>query len=157
MPASPIAKTTSPQRPSRKRPADFTGKQTEKLNELKKSELIEASNRIALVNQEVQASREEIIDYTDSDDPLPQIEARQVEVSAPYRMIRVNADIDQMTYGRKVEDPGDYTNPDLNLRRPAVMGGMNVYNFSEGQMYRVPTEVAQHLYDLGYVSYLGGV
>lgn len=141
---------------SRKRAADLTGRQQEKLQEDRKSEVIEASSRIALVNAQQKAAKEEIIDYTDSTDPLPAVEIRQAEVNTPYRMIRVNQDIDQMTYGREVTDPGDYDNPDMSQRRPAVMGPMHMYNFAEGQMYRVPREVAEHLNDKGYVSYMGG-
>lgn len=145
---------TSPQRPSRKRAADYTGKQTEKLNEARKNEIIEASSRIALVNAEAQAAKEEIIDYTNSSDPLPTVEVRKAEVATPYRMIRVNADIDQMTYGREVIDSGDYDNPDLSQRRPAIMGPVKMYSFAEGQMYRVPREIAEHLNNLGYLSYM---
>jgi hypothetical protein len=140
---------------SRKRAADLTGKEMERLAEDRKTEIVEASSRIALVNAQQKAAREEIVDYTDSPEPLPTVEVRQAEVNSPYRMIRVNQDIDQMTYGRKVPDPGDYDNPDISLRRPAVMGPLNEYNFKEGQMYRVPKEVAEHLNDKGYVSYMG--
>lgn len=142
---------------SRKRAADLTGRMTERLAEDRKTELLEASQRIALVNAQTQAAKEEIIDYTNSNDPLPIVEVRQAEVNTPYRMIRVNQDIDQMTYGREVSDPGDYDNPDFSLRRPAIMGPMNMYTFAEGQMYRVPREVAEHLNDKGYVSYMGGI
>jgi hypothetical protein len=141
---------------SRKRAADLTGKLTEELQEQRKTEILEASQRIALVNAQQQASKEQIVDYTDSNEPLPVVEVRQAEVNTPYRMIRVNQDIDQMTYGREVSDPGDYDNPDLSLRRPAVMGSMKMYSFQEGQLYRVPREVADHLNDKGYVSYMGG-
>jgi hypothetical protein len=142
---------------SRKRAADLTGKRTVQLQEERKAEVIEASQRIALVNAQVKADKEQIIDYTDSTDPLPEVEVRQAQVNTPYRMIRVNQDIEQMTYGRTVVDAGDYDNPDISLRRPSVMGPLTEYNFKEGQMYRVPREVAEHLNDKGYVSYMGGV
>lgn len=142
--------------PSRKRAADYTGRLTEKLNEDRKAEVVEAAQRIAMVNAEIQAERDEVVDYTDSPDPLPQVQVREVEVSAPYRMIRVNSDIRQMTYGREVLDPGDYDNPDFNKRRPAIMGPMKFYDFNEGQLYRVHREVAEHLNNLGYLSYMGG-
>ena len=142
---------------ARKRAADYTGQQTTKLQEERKAEVIEASQRVALVNAQQKAAKEEIIDYTDSNEPLPVVEIRQAEVNTPFRMIRVNQDIDQMTYGRKVIDSGDYDNPDLSLRRPAIMGPVNMYSFAEGQLYRVPKEVAEHLNDRGYISYMGGV
>lgn len=142
---------------ARKRAADLTGRMTEQLAEARKAEVIEASERIALVTAQNKAVKEQIIDYTNSDDPLPVAEVRQAEVNTPYRMIRVNQDIDQMTYGREVIDPGDYHNPDPSLRRPAIMGPVKMYSFAEGQMYRVPREIAEHLNDKGYVSYMSGV
>jgi hypothetical protein len=143
--------------PARKRAADYTGRQTEALQEARKNEIMEASERIALVTATNKAAKEQIIDYTNSPDPLPVVEVRQAEVNTPYRMIRVNQDLDQMTYGREVIDAGDYDNPDLSLRRPAVMGPVKMYTFAEGQMYRVPREVAEHLNEKGYVSYMSGV
>lgn len=143
--------------PARKRAADYTGQQTAKLQELRKADIVEASQRIALVNAEQQAAKEEIIDYTGGQAELPEVEVRQAEVNTPFRVIRVNQDIDQMTYGRKVPDPGDYDNPDMSLRRPAVMGPLNEYNFKEGHMYTVPKEVAEHLDAKGYISYMGRV
>jgi hypothetical protein len=138
---------------SRKRPADFTGRQTEQLNEAHKTERIEQSQRIALVNAELEEEKNIIVDYTGSEEPMPAVEVRQVEVNSPNRMIRVNSDIDQMTYGREVIDPGDYT---ASPPRPAILGSLNTYNFKEGQVYRVPKEVADHLNDKGYIAYMSG-
>lgn len=150
---TPSAEPSVRRAPSRKRPADFTGKQTERLNEERKAEIIEASQRIALVNQEIAEAKNEIVDYTDSPEPLPEVEVRVAEVSTPYRMIRVNSDIDQMTYGREVLDPGDYTS---NPPRPAIMGPMKFYSFNEGQLYRVTKDLAEHLSGLGYIAYMSG-
>jgi hypothetical protein len=142
---------------ARKRPADFTGQQTAKLQESRKAEIIEASQRIALVNAELQEEAETPVDYTDSDEPMPTVVARKAELNSPFRMIRVSADIDQMTYGRTVIDSGDYDNPDFSQRRPAIMGPMNMYTFKEGQLYRVSRELADHLQARGYISYIGGI
>jgi len=141
---------------SRKRAADFTGQQQLKLQEERKTELLEASERIALVTSQQKAAREEIVDLTNSDEPLPAVEIRQAEVNTPFRLVRTNQDIDQMTYGREVLDPGDYNNPDHNLRRPAIMGPVKMYSFKEGQLTRIPREVADHLNDKGYLSYMSG-
>lgn len=139
--------------PSRKRPADFTGRKTEQLQEDRKAEIIEASQRIALVNAELKEEKSQVIDYTDSTDPLPQVEIQAAEVNTPYRMIRVNSDITDMTYGREVLDPGDFN---ASPPRAPRMGSMKMYSFAEGQLYRVPKEVAEHLERLGYISYMGG-
>ncbi len=139
--------------PSRKRPADFTGRKTEQLQEDRKAEIIEASQRIALVNAELAEEKDEIVDYTHSGEPLPEVKVQKAEVNTPYRMIRVNSDITDMTYGREVLDPGDFA---ANPPRAPRMGSMNMYTFKEGQLYRVTKEVAEHLERLGYISYMGG-
>jgi hypothetical protein len=138
---------------SRKRPADFTGRQGEQLQESKKAEIIEASQRIALVNAEMEQAKDEVVDYTGSSDPLPSVQLQSAEVNTPFRMIRVNSDIEQMTYGRNVIDPGDL---EANPPRAPRMGSMNMYTFREGQLYRVPKEIAEHLQTLGYIAYMGG-
>lgn len=152
---TPIVKT--PARGQRKRPTDFTGKQTEELNEAKKVEKAEAAQRVAMVTAEAEAASNEIVDYfPQSGKPLPQLEVREVEVNDPGRIIRVNTDIDQMVFGREVVDPGDLTNPDPSLHRAPVMGPIKFWNFKEGQAYRVNKDMAEHLQRLGYLSYLGG-
>jgi len=140
-------------RTSAKRAADYTGKLNEKLQVEKATELKEAASRVAMATAAEEQEKNVVVDYTGSDEPIPEVELRKVEVSSPFRMIRVNQDIDQMTYGRIVKDPGDYT---ANPPRPAIMGGLNTYTFKEGVVYRVPKEVADHLNDIGYISYMGG-
>ena len=142
---------------ARKRPADFTGQQTVKLQDAKRAEVIEASQRMALITAELNAEVDIPVDYTGSAEPMPEVQVREAVVNSPFRMVRLTTDLPQMTYGRIVADPGDYTNPDLTKRRPAVMGGLNEYNFKEGQLYRVPVEVAEHLRVKGYIAYMGGV
>lgn len=142
--------------PARKRPADYTGRLTEQLAEDKKAEQLEASQRIAMVTAQQQEIKSQVVDYTDSEEPLPEVELRSVEVSTPYRMIRVNADIKDMTFGRKVIDPGEYQDIDISKHRPAIMGPMNMYTFNEGQLYRVTKDVADHLNSIGYIAYMSG-
>jgi hypothetical protein len=147
---------TTPVRASRasgKRPADYTGRLTEKLNDEQKAEKQEAAARVAMVTAAAVGAKDEVIDLTHSDVPMPEVLPQQVEVNTPFRMIRVNTAIDQMTYGRQVIDPGDY---EANPPRPAIMGPMKYYSFEEGQLYRVPKDVAEHLEGLGYISYMGG-
>lgn len=140
-------------RTSKKRAADLTGRLNEKLQAENAVELKEAAARVAMATSAAEEEKNVVVDYTGSDEPIPEVELRKVEVASPYRMIRVNQNIDQMTYGRSVVDPGDYT---ANPPRPAIMGGLNTYSFEEGVVYRVPKEVADHLNDIGYISYMGG-
>ena len=138
---------------AKKRPADYTGRLTEQLEQDKLAEKIEASQRIAMVNAELAQAKDDVVDYTGSDEPIPQVQLREVEVATPYRMIRVNTDIEQMTYARQVLDPGDF---EANPPRPPRMGPMNFYTFGEGQLYRVTKDVAEHLERLGYIAYMSG-
>jgi hypothetical protein len=137
-------------RTQRKRPADFTGIQSERLNEEKKVAKLEASSRIAMITAEAAEAKNDIIDYTGADIPLPEAEVQEVEINDPYRTIRVNTKIEQMTFGRSVMDAGDPANG-----IPAIMGSMNTFNFDEGQSYRVPKDLSDHLNRLGYLAYVG--
>lgn len=139
----------------RKRAADYTGRQNEKLQEERKAELQEAATRIAMVTASAEAEKDDIVDLTESNEPIPEAVYQEVKVNSPFRIVRTNQDLDQMTFGRKVLDAGDYDNPDLSLRRPAVMGPMNHYTFKEGQAVRVPADLAEHLNNLGYLSFMG--
>jgi hypothetical protein len=142
---------TTPARGQRKRPTDLTGKKTEELNEALKVERAEAAQHTAMVNAARVEESNEVIDYSGSDKPLPQLESREIEVNEPLRIIRVNTDIDQMVFGRQVVDPGD-----MEKGRPPIMGPITFWNFKEGQAYRVSKDMAEHLQRLGYLSYLGG-
>lgn len=141
-------KTISGPATQRKSAADFTGLKAERLNEEKKVE--RAAANIAMVNAITEVTGPEFVDYTGADIPLPEIEVHEVEINNPYRTIRVNSKIENMTFGRAVERPGD---PDNGI--PAVMGGLPMYNFDEGKSYRVPREMAEHLESKGYLAYIG--
>jgi len=140
--------TPSSPRTQRKRPADFTGIQSERLNEEKKVE--RAASKIAMVNAVDEVSGPQFVDYTGADIPLPEVEVHEVEVNNPYRTIRVNTKIEQMTFGRRVMDPGD---PQHGI--PPIMGDLPMYNFDEGKSYRVPKDMAEHLEAKGYLAYIG--
>lgn len=139
----------------RTRAADYTGRQKAKLAEAHKAEIQEAAGRIALITAEAEATKDDIIDITGSNEPLPQAVIQEVSVNSAFRIIRVNSDIDQMTFGRSVVDSGNYDDPDMSKHRPAIMGPMNYHTFKEGQAYRVPADLAEHLDSLGYLSFMG--
>lgn len=140
---------------ARKRAADLTGRNMEKLQEERRAEIKDAASRIAMINAVEEADKDEIVDLTGSDEPIPEAVYQEVKVNSPFNMIRTNQDLPDVTFGRKVIDSGDYDNPDLSKRRPAVMGSMNMYSFKEGQLTRVPADLASHLDKLGYLSYKG--
>lgn len=125
------SKTISSPATQRKAPSDFTGLQTERLNKEKETE--RAAAKIAMVDAIEEVSGPAIVDYTDADTPLPEIEVHEVEINNPYRTIRVNSKIENMTFGSQ--------NP--------------LYNFDPGKSYRVPKEMADHLDSKGYLAFIG--
>jgi hypothetical protein len=144
-----MAEVSGP-RTQRKRPADFTGRQSEILNDQKAAEKQEAASRMALLTEAQAEENNTIVDYTGADIPLPEVQVQEVEINDPYRTIRVNTKIEQMTFGRRVQSPGD---PEHGI--PAIMGDLPVYTFEEGRSYRVPRDMAEHLQRLGYLAYMG--
>ena len=131
----------------RKRPADFTGLQTERLNAAKAATLKERAKEMALSTEVAAEEKSGIITHTGEFIP---VETMPVEVNSPEVTFRVNTDIENMTFGREVIDPGD---PETG--RSPIMGVMNNYNFEQGQSYRYPRELVDHLDRLGYVAYRG--
>ena len=141
--------TLSGPRTQRKRPADFTGIQTERLAQEQSEASKEANQRMAMATAQAQAESNVLVDYSGHQD-LPEVERQTVEVNDPTRVIRVNTEIEDMTFGRTVTDPGD-----METGRPAIMGPMNMYTFVPGKPYRVSKALAEHLESKGYLSYIG--
>ena len=113
------------------RPADFTGRQAEILAEQAKGVLKEREGEISLFNanreeefkNEVSYAGADTLQY-DENDP----DAEPIVVKVKNTKIRVNSEIEQMTFGH-----GNY------------------YDFEPGRTYIVPYDVAEHLERLGYV------
>ena len=133
-----------------KNPADFTGIQSQRLAEEHAVEQKEQAEHLAMVTAAAVEDSDVIIDYTGSDTPLPEVEKSPVEINTPYRTIRVNSEIKEMTFGRQVLDVGD---PETG--RPAVMGSLVTLNFVPGKPYKVRKELADHLNAQGRLAYLG--
>lgn len=139
----------TPARP-RKAGGDFTGQQQAKNAEEKKLELKEAAERMSVITAVEAEVRDTIIDMTDPTNPVPEVQVRQVEVSSPVRVIVTNQDMDNVTWGREVYDPGN-----IEEGRPAVMGPLKMFSFKEGQRYKIQADLANHLNDKGYLAFLG--
>ena len=137
-------------RTSGKSPADFTGITTQRLAEAHKEELQEAAKHVAMVTAAAAEEKDVVIDYTGADTPVAEVERAPVEINSPIRTIRVNSDIDDMTFGRQVHDPGD---PETG--RPAIMGPLNTFTFKVGFAYKVPADLAKHLEAQGRLAYIG--
>lgn len=142
------AQVSSP-RTQRKRPADFTGIQAEKLGQELKEQQEEAAQNMAMVGASKAAAHEGIISHTGAD-TTPGIESMPVEINDPYRTMMVNTPIENMTYGKEIVDPGD---PENGI--PPLLGEPTNYNFEPGQKYRERKDLVEHLERLGYISYMG--
>jgi hypothetical protein len=90
-------------------------------------------------------------DYENADVPLdePDISASAIDVTKEKVEIRVNAGIDDMTFGREVLDPGD-----REKGLDPVLGNLRYYTFEEGHRYMVPVALALHLEEIGYLYHL---
>lgn len=159
----PVSARNSGPRTQRKRPGDLTGIRKQRGEAEHSEELATKQAEMALANARQTARQlDEVIDYTDderslftpqhedfenADTPLPeQYASDAIDVTKPTTEIRVNTKIEDMTFGRQVLDPGD-----RDEGRDPVLGNLRYFNFDEGQRYNVPTALALHLDELGYL------
>lgn len=128
------------------RPGDFTGQQKAKLAKEHAEEVARRGDELAMMEAaEQEAAQNRVTDYTqgtpdapiilDSIEDLTQadeellLDPDSVALrEQPVRTIRVNADLERVT-----------------------IGAGNHYTFREGEKYKVPAFVADHLEEKGYV------
>lgn len=115
-------------------PRDFTGRQKQVLAEQHAEELSKRSEEISMITAQAAQAKNEPIELNSQgqevssatviteQDPAP------VQVQSEFATIRVNCDLEKVTIGQG-----------------------NEFDFKEGQVYRVPRFVADHLEYLGYV------
>lgn len=142
---------TPDRRPTRKAPGDYTGVQDGKLKAENAQRVLDAAETMSMA-QKLQAVNDSApVDYRDASrpkgEPLPVVEAEPAEPKE-YR-VRVVADIDQMTYGKEIIYPGDFSDP--NAPKMPLLGGLKTYSFKEGRQYIVDENLYIHLRDLGYL------
>lgn len=150
--ASPREVGTGP-RNQRKRPGDLTGVNGQKLAaERDERQAAEAAERAAAQVEDRQVALNTVVDYTKGGVQQSQVEVVDVpdEPQPTSVRIRVNYPIEDMTFGREVISPAEF-DENGNVVKPAVLGGLNTYNFEEGVQYDVTPELAGHLKGLGYV------
>lgn len=151
MPEVPQASNAPNQRKSRKSPRDFTGMTKERDEAQHEVEVDEASKQMALATAERAQEKNQVVDYSSLVTPvLDEVEsAKEVEVADEICEIRVNSDIDQMTYGRQViRQPFTDEN---GVTHDAVLGSLNFLDFEAGVKYKVPRHLKDHLARLGYL------
>lgn len=137
-----------------KNPGDLTGREDERLRYEHADEIAQAAEHMATVQQGSpvnRSGRRQVHDYTDA--ARPKVEATPAEPAVPAKpreyVVRILADIDNMTFGKEVIFPGDFSDP-ANPQMP-VLGSLKTYSFREGEEYKVDEPLYVHLRDLGYV------
>jgi hypothetical protein len=150
---APRAATQGP-RNQRKRPGDLTGVNTQQLEAQRDEEAREeAEARAQAAQEDYTAKVTTVVDVSESPngrrESAPVVETDQV-VHPKTMLIRVNYPIESMTFGREVVSQPEY-DENGNVVKAAVLGGMQTYDFEEGQQYRVPWELGAHLKEKGYV------
>lgn len=128
---------------------DVTALQVQALEEQRDANLAkEAAEKAHRREVEELAKKNEVIDYSGADVPLPEPEKH--EDHSPFREIIAKYDVDQMAFGREIVRDAEY-NEDGECTRPAELGGIRFLSFQEGRRYRVPRALADHLDERGLV------
>jgi hypothetical protein len=136
----------------RRSPRDLTGRTDDDLKRAHADEIEQAGQEMAMATAAPPSRKrsKEVTDYTDA--ARPKVEPKPVfEQPAEPReyVVRLVASIEDMTFGREIIDPGDFSDP--NSPRMPLLGGLKTYNFTEGKLYKVDEPLYLHLRDLGYL------
>jgi hypothetical protein len=109
---------------------DFTGREREKLQKEHAEELALRAQEMSMASvAAAEAAANTVTDLTQSAPVvIDSVEEVEINLSSATVVIRVNEDIEDMTFG---------------------VG--NNYSFKAGQKYKVPKNVADHLEEKGYV------
>ena len=145
---------------ARKSARDFTGLQNERLRKASQENQAKEAEMSMAVAQAVAEDASEVKDYTGRMvSVMPRAPENEVELRRPNVTIRVTEDIENMTFGRAVYQPGDPDHPHGPPRpddpeHPSnhpYVGPLTEYNFTNGHHYIVPYELAKHLDERGFV------
>jgi hypothetical protein len=110
------------------KPSDFTGRERARLAKEHAEAIAAREHELGMTQAAAGELSDEVVDFVKEGAATETAEDGTVTyVEAPAKTVRVNSDID-MTYG---------------------IG--NNYTFKEGQLYRVPALLADHLDELGYI------
>lgn len=111
------------------RPQDFTGREAARLAKERDEAQAARVEEIAMATAAEEEAAQETVDLTVPPPPPPAPEGSgEIEVKRPHRVIRVNSDIEDMTFGHG-----------------------NTYSFEQGRSYKVPADLADHLEAKGFV------
>lgn len=114
----------------RKRPQDYTGREAQRLAK-ERDEANARQAEIAMATAaEAEAERDEVIDYTQPDEPEDAVEVGPVELTPATRKVTINTDLDDTTYGHG-----------------------NTRSFKAGSTYIISKDWADHLDSKGFVHH----
>jgi hypothetical protein len=112
--------------PSRRRPQDFTGREADRLAKERDEAAQERAAEITMTQQAQAEVKGEVVDYVSP--PSAPEPSGPVEVRQPHRTVRINTDLEKVTYGAGTS-----------------------YDFEAGRTYKLPSDFADHLDDKGFV------
>jgi len=132
-------------------PGDVTALRTQALEDERNQEQAEAQQRVTMAREVEEYEKQNVvIDYSDVDNPLPEVQPLDGEDERPFREVTIKYDIDQMTFGVHILREAEYDERG-NCTRPADVGGPRFFSFKEGRRYRLPKPLADHLDERGFV------
>lgn len=113
--------------PTRRRPQDFTGREADRLAKERDAAAARDAAELTMITQAEQEEKDEtVVDYVER--PQEAQPSGPVEVRQPHRTVRINMDLEKVTYGAG-----------------------NHYDFEAGRTYRLPSDLADHLDAKGFV------
>ena len=118
-------------RQAQTRPGNLTGKLKAEQAAEHAEEVKAREGEIALMNAAAEEAKAETVNYSSeavTDEDVKEAVQQQVQVKEATRVIRVNENIEQMTFGKGTS-----------------------YDFEVGRTYKVPAALADHLESIGYV------
>jgi hypothetical protein len=125
------------QRGQRKRPADYTGTERQRLQAEHADELELKAKEMSMAAEVAAAQKTELVDYTKPWNEVDEV-SPDVVLKEPQVTIRVIDKIEDMVFGREISAEG-------------AVGPLKMYSFEPGTPYRVSRELAEHLESLGYL------
>jgi hypothetical protein len=147
------AQRATPRNQTSVNPADQTALRKQQLEIEHAAELAERAAELTMQNaQYVSQVRDEVLDFSDIDTPLPEY-SPQVDDTTPVVECVIKFDIDQMAFGMKINRPAELDPETGAVVRPAELGGIRFLSFTEGRRYKLPRALYNHLDERGYVRH----
>lgn len=132
---------------------DYTGKENERLIRDNADQIEQAAQQMSMTTPTPRRRKrsKEVHDFTQAAEPKIEVELKQHIEDTEPRVVRVLADIEEMTFGRRIAQEAVFDDEGNVVKAPMV-GPLRVLNFKEGEMYRVDKALYDHLVFLQYVD-----